>query len=447
MIRSCLALSFLALLPVRAAENWDVVRVGRVDYVTLTSFLKFYNMKGPGEIDPQRSFDVTGPAGSMNMNVDSREMRWKGARYWLSHPIRQVNGVTLIPRVDLVKTFDPLLRPNVEIPRQPLQGVVVDPGHGGGDQGTRAARGLNEKDANFDVSRRLVRLLEKEGIPWVLTRNKDIYVDHGDRSRKASDRPGYIFVSIHFNEDSDRDTTGWETYTLSPQYAPSTSSGGTLIGDEDEIWPGNQFDHQNFLLGQAIHRAAVLAKSNAPSDRGLKRARFKVLRLARSPSVLVEGGFMSNPREAALLKTEAYRQQVAQWVFEGIQAYKRSQESPEEAARLKLAIQTHASNVPTVTGANLPIPKLEDVPNFRPKSDSSSVTTTAPKPTTSKNSVTPETSIPDFRSKTNPPVAEAQSATPPPPFAAGAREPEVRKAEKAEPEVRRAIPVSPRRAE
>ena len=447
MIRFFLVFSLLPLLPVQATENWDVVRVGRVDYVTLTSFLKFYGMKGPGEIDPQRSFDVTGPAGSMNLNVDSREMRWKGARYWLSHPVRQVNGVTLIPRVDLVKTFDPLLRPNVEIPRQPLQGVVVDPGHGGGDQGTRAARGLNEKDANFDVSRRLVRLLEKAGIPWVLTRNKDIYVDHADRSKKASDRPGYIFISIHFNEDSDRDTTGWETFTLSPQYAPSTSSGGTLIGDEDEIWPGNQFDHQSFLLGQAIHRAAVLAKSNAPSDRGLKRARFKVLRLARAPSVLVEGGFMSNPREAALLKTEAYRQQVAQWVFEGILAYKRSQESPEEVARLKLAAQAHISNVPTVNGTNLPIPKLEDVPNFRPKSDSPSVTAAAPKPTTLKNSVTPESTIPDFRSKSNPPVAVAQSATPPAPVAAGAKEPEVRKAEKADPEVRRAIPVNPRRAE
>ncbi|NBV84293.1 hypothetical protein EBR57_09285, partial [bacterium] len=112
MIR-LLAFFLLGLLAQsRAEETWDVVRVGRVDYVTLASFLKFYGLKGPEEVNPQRSFDLTGSSGSMNLSVDSREMRWKGARYWLSHPVRQVNGVTLLPRVDLVKTFDPLLRPN-----------------------------------------------------------------------------------------------------------------------------------------------------------------------------------------------------------------------------------------------------------------------------------------------------------------------------------------------
>lgn len=431
-----------------AAETWDVVRVGRVDYVTLPSFLKFYGLKGPGEIDPQRSFDLTGAVGSMNLNVDSREMRWRGARYWLSHPVRQVNGVTLIPRVDLVKTFDPLLRPNAEIPKIPVTGVVVDPGHGGGDQGTRAARGLNEKDANFDVSKRLVRLLDKAGIPWVLTRNKDTYVDHGDRSKKASDRPGYIFVSIHFNEDSDRDTAGWETYCLSPQYAPSTSSGGTLVGDEDEIWPGNQFDHHNFLLTQAIHRAAVLAKSNAPSDRGLKRARFKVLRLARSPSVLVEGGFMSNPREAALMKTEAYRQQVAQWIFDGIQTYRRSQELPAEPARLRLAAADGTPSASAVAVIQPTVPKLEAVPNFRPSSNAPAMNSAAhPAPSSSVQPIPPATAgVSDFRPKTNVPVTVAQS-TPKPAAASVPKEPEVRKAVASEPEVRKAIPVEPGKGE
>jgi len=431
-----------------ASETWEVVRVGRVDYVTLPSFLKFYGLKGPGEIDPQRSFDLTGSVGSMNLSVDSREMRWRGARYWLSHPVRQVNGVTLIPRVDLVKTFDPLLRPNAEIPKIPLAGVVVDPGHGGGDQGTRAARGLNEKDANFDVSKRLVRLLDKAGIPWVLTRNKDVYVDHGDRSQKASDRPGYIFVSIHFNEDSDRDTTGWETYSLSPQYAPSTSSGGTLIGDEDEIWPGNQFDHHNFLLTQAIHRAAVLAKSNAPSDRGLKRARFKVLRLARSPSVLVEGGFMSNPREAAMLKTEAYRQQVAQWIFDGIQTYRRSQELPVEPARLQFASSVPTPSASSVAGTNVAVPKLGEVPNFRPSSNSPAISAVSHPALVSSNppDVSGTSGVSNFRPKANDPVPMAPT-TSKPGSAAVPRNSGVRKGEASEPEVRKALPVEPRKGD
>jgi hypothetical protein len=108
-------------------------------------------------------------------------------------------------------------------------------------------------------------------------------------------------------------------------------------------------------------------------DRGLKRARFKVLRLANSPSVLVEGGFLSNPGEAADLRTEAYRQQVAAWVFEGIQAYKRSQESPEAVARLKLV--TNSINPPT-HGVVQSTNRFEDVPGFLPKSTNSGVVST-----------------------------------------------------------------------
>ena len=434
-------LLFLACLwgcPLWANENWEVARIGPVDYVTLDSFKKFYGLKGPEVIDPERSFDLSSPQGSMNLKVDSRELRWKGARYWLSHAVRQAEGVTLIPKVDLLKTFDPLLRPNVEIPKRPLQGVVVDPGHGGGDYGTRAARGLMEKTANFDVSKRLVRLLEAAGIPWVLTRTKDRYVDHGARSALADDRPGYIFVSIHFNEDSSRETVGWETYCLSPQYAPSTSSGGTLRGDEREVWPGNEFDHHNFLLTQAIHRAAVLAKTNAPSDRGLKRARFKVLRLARAPSVLVEGGFMSNPEEAALLKTEAYREQVARWVFEGILAYKRSQELPPEPARLSLA----SAGTPGVAASpvtNAPVTKLEAVPDFRPKTNPPAAATNSP---TGVKPAEPVASVPTEGKSTG--IVTNVAA---PKKVAAAKEPEARNAGTAEPEVRRALPVEPRKGE
>jgi N-acetylmuramoyl-L-alanine amidase len=409
--------AFLFLLLVGtgfANENWEVARIGRIDYVTLESFKKFYGLKGPPVVDPEKSFDLTSPQGSMNLKVDSREMRWKGARYWLSHAVRQSEGITLIPRVDLVKTFDPILRPNVEIPRRPVLGVVVDPGHGGGDYGTRAARGLSEKAANLDVSKRLIRMLEGAGIPTVLTRTKDRYVDHGVRAARADDRSGYIFVSIHFNENSSRETAGWETYCLSPQYAPSTSSGGTLRGDERQAWPGNEYDHHNFLLTQAIHKAAVLAKTNAPSDRGLKRARFKVLRLARAPSVLVEGGFMSNPREAALLKTEAYREQVARWVFEGIMAYRRSQEILEDAARLKVAAAPSTATTVAAISTNPPTPKLEAVPDFRPKTNISQV---AVHPTGGGE--------------------EAKSR----------KKAEMRKAEMVEPEVRKAIPVEPGKRE
>ena len=355
---------FLAVSLGVAEENWQTVKVGRLEYVTLDSFAKFYGFQKPVEVPSGRPFDLTSPAGVLTLTVDSREMKWRGSRYWLNHSIRQQDEVTLVSRLDLGKTFEPLLRPNVETPKRPVQGVVVDPGHGGGDEGTRAARGLSEKTANLDVAKRLVRLLDDAGVPWVLTRTKDRYVDHGDRSARASDHPGYVFVSIHFNEDYDRSTDGWETYLVSPQYGPSTSSGGSFVGDEDEVWPGNNYDHHNFLLAQAIHRSAVLAKSNAPSDRGLKKARFKVLRLAHAPGVLVEGGFLSNPREASLMRTEAYRQQVAEWIFKGIMSYRKSQETMTGPSRLTVeATNPVAASTPQLR----PVMNLETVPGFRGK--------------------------------------------------------------------------------
>jgi len=356
---------------VQAEETWQVVRVGRVDYVSLESFAKFYGFKIPDQIEPNQPFVLSSSFGNLTMTLDSRELKWKGARYWLSHSLRRESDVVLVPRADLVKTFDPLLRPNAEIPKRPVQGVVVDAGHGGGDEGTRAARGLSEKTANLDTAKRLVRLLDAAGVPWVLTRTKDRYVDHADRSKLADDHPGYIFVSIHFNEDSSRSSEGWETYSLSPQYAPSTSSGGSLVGDEDQIWPGNSYDHHNFLLTQAIHRSAVLSQTNAPFDRGVKRARFKVLRLANSPSVLVEGGFMSNPREASLLRTEEYRQQVADWIFKGIMAYRKSQDTSPAPSRLSVEKVGKIEKVSPSTPELRPVMNLESVPAFKPKGSSS----------------------------------------------------------------------------
>jgi N-acetylmuramoyl-L-alanine amidase len=377
MIGRLFFLSLAFAVFVQAEETWQIVRVGRVDYVSLDSFAKFYGFKIPGEIEPNQPFVLSSSFGNLTMTLDSRELKWKGSRYWLSHSLRRESDVVLVPRVDLVKTFDPLLRPNAEIPKRPVQGVVVDAGHGGGDEGTRAARGLSEKTANLDTAKRLVRLLDAAGVPWVLTRTKDRYVDHGDRSKLADDHPGYIFVSIHFNEDSSRSSEGWETYSLSPQYAPSTSSGGSLVGDEDEVWPGNSYDHHNFLLTQAIHRSAVLSSTNAPFDRGVKRARFKVLRLANSPSVLVEGGFMSNPREASLLRTEEYRQQVADWIFKGIMAYRKSQDTSPAPSRLSVEKTEKLGKVSASTPELRPIMNLESVPAFKPKAVSSNTPVSA----------------------------------------------------------------------
>ena len=123
---------------------------------------------------------------------------------------------------------------------------------------------------------------------------------------------------------------------------------------------------------------------------------------------------MSNPAESALLKTEAYRQQIAQWVFDGIMAYRRSQEIPEDAARLKLATAPSSGTPAVAMATNPPIPKLEAVPDFRPKTNAPVIVT-------------------------NPAGGGKKART--------ETEPEVRKATVVEPEVRKALPVEPRKGE
>ena len=86
-----------------ASPTWEIVRVGRVDYVSLKSFAKFYGFTIPNEIEPNRPFVMSSAQGNLRMTLESREMRWKGVRYWLSHSLRRVDGKVLVPRVDLVK--------------------------------------------------------------------------------------------------------------------------------------------------------------------------------------------------------------------------------------------------------------------------------------------------------------------------------------------------------
>ena len=157
---------------------------------------------------------------------------------------------------------------------------------------------------------------------------------------------------------------------------------------------------------------------------------------------------MSNPRESSLLKTEDYRQQVAEWIFEGILAYKRSQERPEDAARLKLAASSVPETGPTA-GTYRSIPKLEEVPNFRPKTNMNPGVVVAGSNVSLgiKNTEPSENGVPGFRPNTNGSISVTSSNQKSSLTHINSEGTVVRKAEPVEPEVRRALPVTPRKGE
>lgn len=202
-------------------------------------------------------------------------------------------------------------------PTDALPTVVIDPGHGGNDEGTEYYH-LAEKDLTLDVGLRLEKTLQSLNFPTVLTRRDDHYVALSERVAVANKLDHAIFVSIHFNSSSASAISGVETYFADQKLPPS----------QDWTWIGffsradePQLDNGESLAG-AI-QAALVTRLNAP-NRGIQGRALYVVRHTRVPAVLVEGGFISNPFESELLRNDEYRQRMANAIAEGIVSYERT---------------------------------------------------------------------------------------------------------------------------
>ena len=121
-----------------------------------------------------------------------------GVRNWLCFPVAEKDGQYLVSRVDLAKTLEPQLRPQMIPNLGQFKTVVLDPGHGGYDKGATSGYGC-EKDFALDVARNIKPLLEAKGLNVKMTRDSDIFVPLELRARIANATKDAIFVSIHFN--------------------------------------------------------------------------------------------------------------------------------------------------------------------------------------------------------------------------------------------------------
>ncbi len=167
--------------------------------------------------------------------------------------------------------------------------VVVDAGHGGKDNGAYRKFGGAEKIATLDVASRVARKLRDSDVKVVMTRSSDVFVSLDDRVAIENAQKDAIFVSIHFNDSRRRAVHGFETYYNAPM---------------------------SLDLAQAIQ--AKLTTISRFSNRGVHRANFRVLRLAKYPAVLVECGFLSNRREGGQARDSDYRETLADKIAEAI---------------------------------------------------------------------------------------------------------------------------------
>jgi N-acetylmuramoyl-L-alanine amidase len=214
--------------------------------------------------------------------------------------------------------------------------IVIDAGHGGHDSGTLGAGGIQEKDVVLDVALRLGKLLhDRLGAEIVYTRADDTFIPLETRTAIANKAQADLFISVHANSSQDASARGVEVYYLNftsdpeamkvagRENAVSTQSVHELSDLVKKIALKDKIDESKELAADVdASLYGGLRKGNEGlRDRGVKKAPFVVLIGANMPSILAEISFVTNPEDAAQLRTEEYRERVAESLYGGVAKY------------------------------------------------------------------------------------------------------------------------------
>jgi N-acetylmuramoyl-L-alanine amidase len=214
--------------------------------------------------------------------------------------------------------------------------IVIDPGHGGHDQGTIGPGGMLEKDLVLSIAQELKTLLqERLGAEVFLTRTEDVFVTLEDRAAMANRLQADLFISIHANSSRSRSISGTETYYL--DFA-KTDAAREIASRENATTASTIRELEDLIrkIAQADKSAeskefASIIQKNLYSgtkkifpdarNRGVRSAPFIVLIGANMPSILTEVAFISNPRDERLLKKSTNQDRIVKALFSGIEGY------------------------------------------------------------------------------------------------------------------------------
>jgi N-acetylmuramoyl-L-alanine amidase len=253
-------------------------------------------------------------------DVDSHYVAINGVQVALSFPVANQKGTVMVAQFDLEAAIRPLLFPSRYVKPAAIQTICLDPGHGGKDAGNEAGWHY-EKVYTLALAGELRDQLRLAGFDVILTRTKDTFVELPDRPALANRRNADLFVSLHFNATpvGRNEVEGPQTYCITPVGASSTDAQGE--GSNHGPTAANRHEDESLMLAYQIQKSLV--GSLDANDRGVRRARFAVLRDARMPAILIEGGYMTNPYEGKRIYSTAYRRQMAQAIVKGILAYQK----------------------------------------------------------------------------------------------------------------------------
>ncbi len=211
---------------------------------------------------------------------------------------------------DFLLMIDPLIRPYALDKRQ-VKLIMLDPGHGGKDNGG-AGNGILEKNLTLQLAKKLQQRLRHDGYKVIMTRNRDRYVSLQQRTALCKNLSPDLFVSIHANIAAKKSVSGIETFCISPVGTASTNSKTPSF----KLERGNRFDKNSANLAYQVQKR--LKYYCRATDRGVKHARFYVLKNASCPAILIEVGFLSNRAEAKKLLTDNYQARLVKAIENGI---------------------------------------------------------------------------------------------------------------------------------
>lgn len=234
------------------------------------------------------------------------------------------------------ETATPLKPAAPRLVRNDIKTIVIDPGHGGKDPGAMGRGGAAEKDITLQVALQVRDLLTKKlGKRVLLTRDKDVFVELGDRAQYANSINADLFVSIHVNSHPQRATRGVEIYHFGEAMdrralEVAARENGTPINETGVGW---QYLVADLLTTKKVQESLDLAWTAKQAmlahlddhydvvDHGVKTAPFYVLRYTAMPSILAEIAFISNPTEERLMQSDLFLTRMAEAIFEGVKAF------------------------------------------------------------------------------------------------------------------------------
>jgi N-acetylmuramoyl-L-alanine amidase len=307
------------------APEYDIRGTG---YIPLISVCSAYGARW--DWDPvAKIVNISSGGSSLRFRVGEYRVYANGAISTQERPVAFWDGIVCVPENFLKTVFSKFFAPGLETGEAPprhlgyyrIRRVALDAGHGGKDPGAIGRDGIKERYITLDIAKKVGDILEAEGIQVTLTRSSDKFLELQQRVDTAHEAEVDLFVSIHANASVARRLKGAEVYYLSEAVNDSERAEkfSEDPGDLEAILTDLELTEYR---RDSVELAGCIINRMGGRLRGIKNARFYVLKEVRMPAVLVEVGYISNSGECSKLGWSEYRGKVAAQIAEGIMDYK-----------------------------------------------------------------------------------------------------------------------------